>query len=109
MSSIRGRVVDAATPLRDPGVRAALVLVGVSVAGFVLFAVAWRGVARTRFVPLQLPWLISAGVAGLALLGAALGALSIHTGRRADAAHRAAVDEVVRTALEIADGLAKNR
>jgi len=66
--------------LRDPGVRAALVLLASAVAGFVLFAVAWRGVARTIYVPFQLPWLMSAGVVGVAIIGAALGALSIQRG-----------------------------
>ncbi|MDQ1697612.1 MAG: hypothetical protein QOJ03_2965, partial [Frankiaceae bacterium] len=41
--------------LRDPGVRAAIVLVGLAVGGFVMLALAWRGGARTPYVPLQLP------------------------------------------------------
>jgi uncharacterized membrane protein len=95
--------------LRDPGVRAGLVLVAVVIAGFVMIPLAWRGVARAQFVPLQVPWLLSAGVAGLALIGGALGALTIHIGRRADAQHRAAMDDVIRTAIELADGVGKRR
>jgi hypothetical protein len=104
---LHARVSPAVEALRDPGIRAGLVLLGVVVTGFALFPVAWRGVARTSYVPLQLPWLLSAGVVGLALIGGALGALTIHVGRRADAVHRAAVDDVVRTALELVDELKK--
>jgi hypothetical protein len=95
--------------LRDPGVRSALALLAAALAGFVLFAFAWRGVARTIYVPFQMPWVLSAGVAGLALIGGSLGLLSVHIGRRADAAHRAAVEDVVRTAVELADGIRSGR
>ena len=105
---LQALVVSAVGALRDPGIRASLVLFGVVATGFALFPVGWRGVARTQFVPLQLPWLLSAGVAGLALIGGALGALTIHVGRRADAVHRAAVEDVLHTAIELADELKKS-
>lgn len=91
--------------LRDPGVQAAVVLAALAVVGFALLALAWRGAARTVYVPLQLPWFVSGGIAGLALAGVALGALSIHLGRREDAAHRAVADDVVREAAELAERL----
>jgi hypothetical protein len=106
---LRRRIGRSLSLLSDPGLRSALVLVAVGIGGFVLFPFAWRGVARTTFVPLQLPWLLSAGVAGICLIGAAFGMLSIHIGRRVDAAHRAAVDEVVRTALEMVDEVSRRR
>ena len=109
LDRVRRRIAPALVGLRDPGIRAGLVLLGVVVAGFALLPFAWRGVARTQYVPLQIPWLMSAGVAGLALIGGALGALTIHIGRRADAMHRAAVEDVMRTALELADELKKRR
>jgi hypothetical protein len=95
--------------LRDPGIQAAVVLGLLAVAGFVMLALGWRGGARTPYVPLQLPWLVSGGFAGLALLGMALGAWSIHLGRRADAAHRASVEDLVREAAELAEGLRTGR
>lgn len=95
--------------LRDPGIQAGVVLVMLAVAGFVMFALSWRGGARTPYVSLQLPWLVSGGMAGLALLGMALGAGSIHLGRRDDAAHRAQVDDLVREAAVLAEDLRTGR
>ena len=95
--------------LRDPGVQAVLVLAGLGILGFAMLGFAWRGGARTPYVPLQLPWLLSGGVAGLALLGMALGAWSIHLGRRQDAVHRAATEDLVREAAELAEDVRTGR
>jgi hypothetical protein len=95
--------------LRDPGIQAALVLLATALGGFVLLGMAWRGAARTVYVPLQMPWLISSGLGGLALLGAALGSWHIHVGRRIDAEHRAVVDDLTRHAAQLADDLRAGR
>ena len=94
--------------LRDPGVQVVGVLVVMALGAFGLFAWGWRGVARTPYVPFQLPWIVSASVAGLGLLGFALGAWSIHLGRRQDAAHRLVTERLVRDAAELADRAARN-
>lgn len=94
-----------AARLRDPGVRATAVLVGLAAVGFVMFGLAWRGTARTVYVPLQMPWLVSGAFMALALLGFALGAWSIHLSRRDNAAHRAAFEDFVRETAELAEGL----
>ena len=95
--------------LRDPGVQAMVVLALLAAAGFVMLALAWRGAARTIYVPLQSPWVLSGGVAGLALLGMALGAWSVHEGRRRDAEHRAVMEELVREAAELAEDVRSGR
>lgn len=91
--------------LRDPGVQSVLVLAGLAIAGFVMFGLAWRGGARTPYVPLQIPWFVSGGMAGLGLLGMALGGWSIHLGRRQDAVHREATEDLVREAVELAEAI----
>jgi hypothetical protein len=98
-----------ADPARDPGVRSGAVLVGLAVVAFVMFGLAWRGVARTVYVPLQMPWLLSGGFMALALLGLALGAWSIHLSRRDNAAHRAAFEDFVHETAEQAEGLRTGR
>jgi hypothetical protein len=98
-----------ADPARDPGVRSGAVLVGLAVVAFVMFGLAWRGVARTVYVPLQMPWLLSGGFMALALLGLALGAWSIHLSRRDNAAHRAAFEDFVHETAELAEGLRTGR
>jgi len=93
--------------LADPGIQVVAVLAVLALAAFGMFAWGWHGVARTIYVPFQLPWMISASVAGLGLLGFSLGAWSIHLGRRQDAAHRALTEHVVRDAAELADKVAR--
>ena len=95
--------------LRDPGVQATVVLGLLAAIGFAMLALGWRGVARTVYVPFQLPWFVSGGIAGLGLLGMALGAGSIHLARRDDAVHRHAVEDVVREATELAEDLRSGR
>jgi hypothetical protein len=95
--------------LQDPGMQAVAVLGTLAVVAFVMMGLAWRGGARTTYVPLQIPWFVSGGMAGLALLGMALGAWSIHVGRRQDAAHRAETDDLVREAVELAEGIRSGR
>lgn len=95
--------------LHDPGIQAMVVLALLAVAGFVMLTLAWRGAARTIYVPLQSPWVLSGGVAGLALVGMALGAWSIHEGRRRDAEHRAVMEDLVREAAELAEDVRSGR
>ena len=95
--------------LRDPSNQPIVVLVLLAVAGCVMWGLAWRGVARTVYVPFQLPWVISGGFAGLGLLGLALAAWSIHLGRRQDAIHRAEVEDLVRTGATLAEELRTGR
>ena len=95
--------------LRDPGVQALVVLALLAAGGFVMLGLAWRGAARTIYVPLQSPWVVSGGVAGLALVGMALGAWSIHEGRRRDAEHRAVMEDLVREATELAEDVRSGR
>lgn len=91
--------------LRDPGVQAAIALGLLAVAGLAMFAFAWRGGARTVYVPLQLPWLVSGGIAGFGVLGVALASLHIHLSRRDAAAHRLAMEQFMRDAVGLTEQL----
>ncbi|MDT7572851.1 MAG: hypothetical protein QOE05_3025 [Actinomycetota bacterium] len=95
--------------LRDPSVRAAALLVGGVVAGFVAVGLSWRGVAPLLFVPLQLPFAVSGGIAGVALVGASIALLDIHAERRRAAARRALLEETVRDVAEMAELLRRRR
>lgn len=85
--------------LRDPRVSITLVLSSVVVAGFLLLAAAWRGIAATLFVVLQVPWLVSGAFAGVAVIGTGLALLMTHLSRAEAAAERAALAELQREAL----------
>ena len=87
--------------LRDPRVSTTLVFVVVAAAGFALVGLAWRGVAATLYVVLQLPWLVSGGFAGIAVVGLGLAALITHLDRTEAAAERAGLAELQRDVLRM--------
>ena len=95
--------------LRDPGMRAILVLSAMAAVGYAMLWLGWRGSARTILVPLQSPWVMSGGLGGLAVLGMALGAWSVHLGRRQDAENRAAVERLVRDAVLLIEEVHRRR
>lgn len=71
------------------------------VAGLIGVAVAWRGVAASLVVALQLPYAASGALGGLALIGFALGVASVQASRRAAARDRAEFARVVDAAAEL--------
>ena len=87
--------------LRDPFVASVGVLVALSLVGLVGIGVAWKGAAATLVVALQLPYIVSGAIGGLALLGFALGLTLVQTRRRAEALRRAEFDRVVRAAADL--------
>ena len=91
--------------IRDPGLRAAATLFAAGLAGLAGLGLAWAGVAGKLSVPMQLPFVVSGGVGGVALTGAAWGLLAIQLERRAAASERAALEAVVRDAAEFAERL----
>ena len=95
-----------AAELFHPAGRAAVILAVAAVSGFGAVAYAWWEVAATLFVPFQVPWLISAGIAGVAVTVTSLALLGVHLERRAAAEHRADVDDLTRAVLTMADELA---
>ena len=71
-------------------IAAALVL-----AGFGTFALGWRGAAATLDVSLQVPYLVSGGLAGLALILAGVVLVLVQLGRREAADERELVTGVI--------------
>ena len=63
--------------------------------GAVMLVLGWRGVALSPYPSLELPWLLSGGLAGLALIGLAGCAATILIHRRDNAVHRARLDRAV--------------
>lgn len=106
---MRRRPLALRTALQDAGVQAVVVLVALAAGGFVMLGVAWHGAAGTPYVPLQLPWFVSGGLLGLAVIGMAVGGWSIHLGRRWDAEHRDAVETLVRDAIALSEDIRNRR
>lgn len=68
--------------LRDPALPGLVVMVVIALAGVGAIWFAWRGVARTIYVPLQLPELVSGGLGGIALIGLGLALFDLQMTRR---------------------------
>ena len=73
---------------------------GLVLAGFVAFALGWRGAAATLDVPVQVPYLVSGGLAGLALILAGVVLVLVQLGRREAADERELVANVIDQAHE---------
>ena len=87
--------------LRDPRVSTSLALAVIVVAGFGLVGAGYRGAAALLFVPFQVPFLVSGGVAGLALIGGGLALLIVHLDRTEAAEERRAVAGLQRDVLRL--------
>lgn len=87
--------------LRDPRVSTSIVLASLVVGGFALLALGWRGAAATLYVPFQVPYVVSGGMLGLAVLGAGLALLSAHLDRTEAAEERRRTAELQREVLRL--------
>lgn len=64
--------------LFDPPRRPVQIAIGLAAGGFVLIVLGWNGAAEVDFTQGQIPYLISGGVAGLALVLVGVALLVIH-------------------------------
>ena len=87
--------------LRDPFTVSVAVLGLLAVAGLGGIAVGWKGAAAALDVSVQLPYIVSGAIGGLALLGFSLGLLLIQIRRREEARRRAELQRVVRAAADV--------
>ena len=73
---------------RDPAAPSLALFAGLVVAGFVAIGLGWRVAARTLYVGLQVPAIISGAIGGLVLVALGAGMANIQAGRRLAAAER---------------------
>jgi fatty acid desaturase len=95
--------------LREPRVSTALVLAAAVAGGFLLLGQGWRGAAGTLFVPFQVPYIVSGAVAGVAVVGAALGLLRVHLDRTESAQERRETAALQREALRLLSAVVRPR
>jgi MFS family permease len=65
----------------DPFARSIAFAIALILGGFVAIGLGWRGAARSLIVAEQLPFLISGGLGGLALIVAGAGTLAVQASR----------------------------
>jgi hypothetical protein len=87
--------------LRDPRVSTTLVMAFVVLIGFALIGQGYRGAAATLVVALQVPYLVSGALAGVAVIGGGLALLSTHLDRTEAAEERKAVAALQRDVLRL--------
>lgn len=64
-------------------------------AGFAMIGLGWRGAAATLFIPTQVAYALSGGLAGIALIGTGAALLNAQASRVATAERTHRLDEVV--------------
>ena len=80
-----------------------VVLATLTLGGFGGFALGWWGTARQAAVTRQLPFLVSSGLGGVALLGCALALLVVQTRRWTEARERAGLARLAQALGELRD------
>ena len=75
------------------------------VAGFVMIAFAWSKVAATLALPLQIPYMVSGGFAGLGLVAVGIGIVSIGAKRRDNHARVRQIEKLGATLDSIRDAV----
>lgn len=87
--------------LADPFRRSLALAVLMIAGGFVAIFIAYRGVARSVIVAVQLPYLISGGVGGVALILTGAGIIGIQTSRYWNARERQWLDLIAVRSAEV--------
>jgi hypothetical protein len=81
--------------LRDPALPGLMLMSAMILAGFGVLYLGWRGSARTIYVALQLPEVVSAALGGLALIGLGVGLFNLQMNRRDAAREQELTDEIL--------------
>jgi len=79
----------------DPFRRSLIISIALILGGFIAIGLAWHGAARSLIVAEQLPFLVSGGVGGLALIGAGAGVLAVQSSRYWNARERKQLDRLI--------------
>ena len=93
----------------DPAASSLLLFAGLVVIGFVAIGIGDRSIARTLFVDVQVPALVSGGMGGLALILLGCGLVNVQTGRRLAAAERAETELLLDEVSQLVEAFKRSR
>ncbi len=74
---------------------ATLIAAALIIAGFVTIGLAWHSLAALLWIPTQISYAVSGGLAGVAMIGTGLGILNIQSSRVAGARRRGELQELI--------------
>ena len=81
--------------MKDPFTRSVVLALALIAGGFVAIGLGWKGAAASLVVAEQLPYLLSGGVGGLALIVTGAGILTVQVNRYWSARERTRLDLVL--------------
>ncbi|MGH2795667.1 MAG: hypothetical protein ACRDKG_15345 [Actinomycetota bacterium] len=90
--------------LRDAFTRSIVLALALIAGGFGAIGLGWKGVAGSLVVAEQLPYLLSGGVGGLALIATGSGILTVQATRYWNARERTRLDLVLARAAAVRPG-----
>lgn len=85
----------------NPFFSSVVVLCALAISGFAMLVLTWRGVAANARVADQIPFLVSGGFGGVALIGAAVALLAVQLRRLDEARRRAEYDALLRSSMSL--------
>jgi hypothetical protein len=94
---------------RDPATPSLLLFGALAGAGFAAIALGWRVAARTLYVGLQVPALVSGAMGGLALVALGAGLFATQTGRSLAAKERLETELLLDEAVALVDAVKGRR
>jgi hypothetical protein len=94
---------------RDPAAPSLGLFAGLVVGGFVAIFLGWKVAARTLYVGLQVPAIVSGAIGGLVLIALGAGFASIQAGRRLAAEERLETDLLIDEAQALVSAVKARR
>lgn len=81
--------------VRHPAFPGLALMAAMILGGFIVLALGWYGVAKITYVALQIPRVVSGGLAGVALIGTGAALLNLQMARRDAAQEQKLTDEIL--------------
>ncbi len=86
---------------QEPFYLTSLIAAGLVLSGFAILVLSWRGIARLTVVSFQFPYVLSGGLAGIALIGVGAAILGIQIARYQRAEERRDMEELLGAATDL--------
>lgn len=86
---------------QEPFYLTSLIAAGLVLGGFAILVLSWRGIARLTVVSFQVPYMLSGGLGGIALIGIGAAILGIQVARYQRAEERRDMEALLDAATDL--------